>query len=258
MSVAGVERADWALLLAYLLAAVLGTWQQCLLVNDGAVYLAAAWIGNAWDLFYDQNTGRAVSTLFQFGPAWALRPLFDGSADAFIAAAHALYFAGPVGLWLVLRAVEPQRFYAQLYLAISAALIFFTSEMVCGIGLWLIWLACFADPSRSQRSHIVVTVLLAPAIALSHPGVSALSLAFAVIGAVLAWAGRPFPRRLATAGAAMGAALALAYFALAAAFPPTNPTIAAQHAAAKYDYIDPVWMLATLASSPCWQCCGCC
>ena len=71
-----MDRVDGALFAAYLLMAVLGTWTQCLLVNDGAVYLAAAWLGNAWDLFFDQNTARAVSTFFQFGMAWAVRPLF--------------------------------------------------------------------------------------------------------------------------------------------------------------------------------------
>ncbi len=104
-----LERTDWALLTAYLLAAALGTWQSCLLVNDGAIYLAAAWLGDAWDLFFNQNTGRAVSTLFQFGLGWALRPIFGFSSAAFVAVAHGLYFAGPLILWLILRAVEPQR-----------------------------------------------------------------------------------------------------------------------------------------------------
>jgi hypothetical protein len=245
-----LERTDQALLLAYLLAAILGSWLGCLLVIDGVIYLAAAWLGDAWDLFFGQNTGRAVSTLFQFGPAWALRPLFDGSPAAFVVAAHALYFAGPLLLWLIVRMVELQRIYSRLYLAIAASLIFFTSEMVCGIGLWLIWLAWLADPSHTRLSTTIVTLLLAPAMALSHPGVAALSLSFAAVGGLLIAFGRPFPRRLAIGSAAMGVALAAAYFALAAAFPPTNPTIAAQHAGAKYDYIDPVWMLATLAFFP--------
>ena len=54
-----LDLSDAALLAAFVLIAVLGTLQKCLLVNDGAVYLAAAWLGNAWDLFYSQNTGRA-------------------------------------------------------------------------------------------------------------------------------------------------------------------------------------------------------
>ena len=107
-----LDPSDAALLAAFVLIAVLGTLQKCLLVNDGAVYLAAAWLGNAWDLFYSQNTGRLVSTLLQFGPAWLLRPAFNGDARAFIIVAHALYFAVPLGLWLILRAVEPQRIYS--------------------------------------------------------------------------------------------------------------------------------------------------
>ncbi len=98
-----LERCDVTLLAAYLLVAALGTWQSCLLVIDGAVFLTAAWLGNAWDLFFDQIAGRAMSTLFQFGPAWLLRPAFGSSSQAFLVVAHALYFTAPLGLWLVLR-----------------------------------------------------------------------------------------------------------------------------------------------------------
>ena len=145
-----LDSSDAALLAAYALIAVVGTLQKCLLVNDGAVYLAAAWLGNTWDLFYSQNTGRLVSTLLQFGPAWLLRPTFGGNASTFIVAAHALYFAVPLGLWLILRAVEPQRIYSRLYIAIVLVLIQFTSEMVQGIGLWMIWLALMAGPASAQ------------------------------------------------------------------------------------------------------------
>jgi hypothetical protein len=48
----------------------------------------------------------------------------------------------------------------------------------------------------------------------------------------------------------MGALLIAAYFVMATLMPPSNPTVAAQHAMAKYDYIDPAWMLATLAYFP--------
>ena len=94
-----------------------------------------------------------MSTFFQFGAAWALRPLFGASSDAFLIVAHLLYFAAPLGLWLILRLVEPQRLYSRLYLAVTLSLIYFTSEMVAGIGLWLIWLACLADAERSRRSE---------------------------------------------------------------------------------------------------------
>src|SRR5580704_10593971 len=88
-----LDRTDLALLAAFAVVAVLGTWQRSLMVIDGAVYLAAAWLGNAWDLFFDQVAGRTVSTLSQFGLAWALRAAVGLSSDAFMVAAHALYFA---------------------------------------------------------------------------------------------------------------------------------------------------------------------
>lgn len=245
-----LDPSDAALLAAFVLIAVLGTLQKCLLVNDGAVYLAAAWLGNAWDLFYSQNTGRLVSTLLQFGPAWLLRPLFGGNAVAFIVAAHALYFAVPLGLWLVLRAVEPQRIYSRLYVAIVLVLIQFTSEMVQGIGLWMIWLALVADPARSHWAKASASALMAAILALTHPGIALLSLAFGACGGVLILLRRPFARPLAIAALAMGAFLTVVYFATAAIWAPTNPTIAAQHASARYDYIDPLWMLATLGLFP--------
>jgi hypothetical protein len=245
-----MKRCDWALLAAYLLVGALGTWQSCLLVIDGAVFLTAAWLGDAWDLFFDQIAGRAVSTLFQFGLAWMLRPAFGSSSQGFLIVAHVLYFAAPLVLWLVLRIVEPQRIYSRLFLAVILPLICFNTEMIAGIGLWLIWLAWIADPSRSHRSNLIATILLAPAIAFTHPGVAALSAGFALIGATLIGFARPFPRRLAIATGAMAAMLAASYFIMAPLLPPGNPTVAAQLAMAKYDYIDPVWMLATLAYFP--------
>ena len=245
-----LDPCDAALLAAFIVVAVLGTWQKCLLVNDGAVYLTAAWLGNAWDLFYDQNTGRAISTLLQFGLAWALRPVFDNTPDAFMVVAHALYFAGPLVLWLVLRLIEPQRLFSRLYLAIALALVFFTSEMVQGIGLWMIWFALLADPARSRGAKAVTTLLLAPVLAFTHPGIALLSVAVGACGGTLILLRLPFPRHLAAGALVMGLFLSLAYFALATVFPPTNPTIAAQHAGARYDYIDPTWMLATLGFFP--------
>lgn len=245
-----LDPSDAALLAAFVLIAVLGTLQSCLLVNDGAVYLAAAWLGNAWDLFYSQNTGRLVSTLSQFGPAWLLRPVFGGNADAFIVVAHALYFAVPLALWLIVRAVEPQRTYSRLYLAIVLVLIQFTSEMVQGIGLWLIWLALMADPARSSRAKTVASAVMAAILAFTHPGIALLSLAFGACGGALMLLRRPFPRELTIAALAMGAFLTVVYFATAATWAPTNPTIAAQHTGARFDYIDPLWMFATLGLFP--------
>ena len=79
-----LDASDAVLLAAFAVVAVLGTWQRCLLVNDAAVYLAATWLGNAWDLAYSQFPSRAVSSLFTFGPAWAWRVLFEPSSDAFV------------------------------------------------------------------------------------------------------------------------------------------------------------------------------
>ena len=249
-----MDRVDGALFAAYLLMAVLGTWTQCLLVNDGAVYLAAAWLGNAWDLFFDQNTARAVSTFFQFGVAWAVRPLFGGASTAFMIAAHTFYFAGPLVLWAALRAVEPERVYSRLYLALAAMMICFTSEMVAGMGLWLIWLAAIADPARSSRMGVVLSLLFAPLLAFTHPGIALLSLLFAVAGAALSALGRPFPHPLAVASFLMGLVLLAAYFALGTLFQSSNPTIAVQQGLNKYDYVDPLRLLRTIALFPMLGC----
>jgi len=55
-----MDRTDTALLAAYLLLAVLGTWTSCLLVNDGAVFLSAPWLGNTWELYFSQDADRTV------------------------------------------------------------------------------------------------------------------------------------------------------------------------------------------------------
>ena len=75
-----LERTDWALLGAFLLAALLGTWTRCLLFNDGAVLLSAGWLGNAWDLFFNQFAGRAVSHFLAFVPASTARLTFYRSS----------------------------------------------------------------------------------------------------------------------------------------------------------------------------------
>src|SRR5262245_32798554 len=104
-----MERCDWALLAAYLLAAALRTLTQCLFVHDGAILLTAAWLGDAWDLYFSQNASRAVSTLLMFGPVWLLRRSLGFTAEIHMVLGHLLYFAMPLGLWLVLRAIEPDR-----------------------------------------------------------------------------------------------------------------------------------------------------
>ena len=141
------------LLAAFLLAAGLGTGTRCLLVNDGAVFISAGWLGNAWHLYFNQIPGRAVSVLTLFGPAWAARAILGLDASTYMTVAHALYFAVPLVLWLVLRAVERDRLFSRLYLAIALVLMYFPSELIVGIGLWLIWLALVcALPARQEQS----------------------------------------------------------------------------------------------------------
>lgn len=244
-----LDSSDTALLAAFAAVAILGTWQRCLLVNDAAVYLAAAWLGNAWDLAYGQVPSRAVSSMLAFGPAWAVRVLFEPSSDVFVIAAHALCFAALLVPWLIVRAVEPQRIFSRLYLAMMLPLACFPSEIIVGTGLWMIWVAALADPNRSRRTKVCVTALIAPALVFTHPGVALLSVTFAAFGGLLILCGRPFPRHLALAAAAMGAFLVAAYFVTAALLPVSN-LLAGQHAGGKYNYIDPVWLLGTLALFP--------
>lgn len=246
----GFGRVDAALLGAYVLAAALGTWTSCLLFHDGAVYLAAAWLGDGWDLFYSQFPMRAVSTLFEFGPAWALRSIANLSSGAFMLAAHILYFAGPLALWLVLRAVEPHRVFSRLYLVITLPMIYFISEMIAGLGLWLIWFALLADPGRARTAKIVATLVIAPLLVFTHPGVGMFSFVLALVGAALLLIGRPFPRGLVVAAGLMGALLIASYFATSVVTGPTNSTIAPYLQINRHDYIDPRWMLTTFVLFP--------
>ena len=77
-----------------------------------------------------------------------------------------------------------------------------------------------------------------------------LSVAVGACGGALILLRLPFPRHLAAGALVMGLFLTLAYFALAAIFPPTNPTIAAQHAGAPVRLHRSTWMLATLGFFP--------
>lgn len=245
-----LEQTDWALFSAFLLAAALGIWTSCLLVNDGAVYLAAAWLGNAWDLFFDQNKGRVVSTAIIFGPAWALRASSGISPEAFMVAAHVLYFAGPLVLWLLLRAVEPQRLFSRLYLAVVLAMVYFPTEQISGIGIWMVWLALVTDPRRTTRQAAIATVLLGIVLAFTHPSIALMSMLYLAVGSALAAFGRPVPRRSLVAAAVMSLILIVAYFATSRWLPATNPTVFAAQAANRYDAINPLWMLATMTRFP--------
>ncbi|MGZ5909882.1 MAG: hypothetical protein ACXWLB_08395 [Reyranella sp.] len=245
-----MARSDKALLAAFLLAAGLGTWTRCLLLNDGAVFMSAAWLGDAWHLYFHQIAGRAVSVLTLFGPAWAARRILGLGASTYMTVAHALYFAVPLVLWLVLRAVERDRLFSPLYLAIALVLIYFPSELIVGIGLWLIWLALVSDPARSTRGVGLTTLLLGAVMAFTHPALALMSLLYVVLGLVLVARGQPVPPRTVFAAAALSVLVLAVYFATSRWLPPTNPTVAAVLKTGGYAYINPVWMLKTLALFP--------
>ena len=141
------DRCDIALLAAFILSAGLGTWNNCLLFNDGIILVSVGWLGDAWDLYFNQIAGRAVSTFTTFGPAWLVRWAFDISSGAYIILAHALYFAVPLVFWLVIRAVEPQLAFSRLYLAVVLVLVYFPTELIVGTSTWVIWAALFSTPS---------------------------------------------------------------------------------------------------------------
>ena len=244
------EGCDAALLAAFALTAALGTWTNALLVNDGTFLLSVGWLGDAWDLYFNQLAERSVSTMVTFGPAWLLRWALGLSSGAYMALAHILYFAALLALWLAIRLVEPHRIFSRLYLAFALALAYFPTELLVAVGLWTIWAAYVAEPARSRTAIIAATLCVAPLLCLSHPIAALMSLIYLAVGGVLAAGGRPFPRHTLPAAAAMAVLVLAAYLATSAFLSPSNPTIAALHATARYDYIDPVWMIGTLAAFP--------
>jgi hypothetical protein len=217
-----LEPIDGVLLAAFVVVAGLGIWTRCLMVNDGALFLSAAWLGSAWDLCFSQFAGRLVSHFFLFGPAWAARSALGLSSDAYMTVAHALYFAAPLVLWLMIRAVEPHAVFSRLYLAVSLALVYFPTELIVGAGLWMI--------------------------VFTHAAVALMSLLYLLAGSALSIFGRPFPRRTLVAAAAMTVLLLLGYLATTALLPHANPP--AVRALAADRFVNPWWMLATLGQSP--------
>ena len=77
-----------------------------------------------------------------------------------------------------------------------------------------------------------------------------MSLIYLTVGGTLSAVGRPFPRHTLTAAAVMAVLVLAGYLVTTAFLSPSNPTIAAMHATARYDYIDPIWMISTLAVFP--------
>jgi hypothetical protein len=245
-----LERCDIALLAAFVLNAGLGTWNNCLLVNDGTFLLSVGWLGDAWHLYFKQIAERSVSTLVAFGPAWAARWAFGLSSSAYMTLAHLLYFGALLVLWLVIRLVEPHRIYSRLYISIALALAYFPTEYLVGIGFWMVWMALIADPARSSRSAIVLTICFAPILAFAHPANAFASMIYVLVGGALTLSGRSFPRQTLLPAAAMAIFVLVTYFVTAATFPASNPTIAALNAKAKYDYVNPTYLLDTLRIFP--------
>jgi hypothetical protein len=245
-----LARTDWALLAAYLLASALGTWTWALLVNDGAVFLTAGWLGDSWNLYFRQDADRVVSMLLTYGAAWLLRWALEPSAAAYMTMAHAFYFAVPVLLWLLLRRLEANRLFSRLYLASTLALIYFPTEQIAGIGIWLIWLALVTQERCSARRAAVLSVLFGGVLGLTHPSIAMMSLLYLAVGVALTLFGRPLPRASLIAAAVMSVVLIAAYFATSRYLSATNPTVVAQLAVNRFDYIDPRWLLASMALFP--------
>ncbi len=245
-----LDRSDKALLAGFLLVAAMACWSQVLLLNDGSLLLSVGWLGNAWDLYFGQFPDRAVALFLSFGPAWALRALLGLSASSYIVLAHALFFAVPVVFWLAIRAIEPQPIFSRLYLATALALIYFPSELLVGAGLWTLWLAIACDPARNGRQIAVATVLLAIAMAFTHPGTALMSVLFVVVAGALSWFGRPVPRRALTAGLGLATLLLAAFLIEGRFLHPSNPTIVAGIEAARPLFVDPTALFYTLSRFP--------
>jgi hypothetical protein len=245
-----LDGCDLALLAAFLLNAGLGTWTHCLLVHDGAILLTAGWLGDGWDLYFSQNASRAVSTLLSFGPVWQLRHALTLSAETYVVLGHLLYFAMPLCLWLLLRAVEPCRVFSRLYLALTLALIYFLAEVVIAAAFWMIWLALIVPPARTTKFVVLVTAALGLTMAFAHPVAGLMTMMFILAGGALVGFGKAFPRHVLAAAVPLAALLLVAYFAQSRWLAATNPTILNAVAVIRYDYIDPTWMAATMVIFP--------
>jgi len=218
--------------------------------EDGAIIIAAAWLGDFWDLYVSQIPDRAIAVLAQHGPAWLARALFGLGAGTYVTVAHVLYFAVPLGLWLVLRAVEPQRLFSRLYLGIILTMIYFPSELIFGLGVWMIWLALVSDPTRPTRSVVLVTLLLGAVMALSHAALALMGLLFVAAGLALPLVGRRLPARTLLAVGLLSLGLLAAHFAMLEWLPARNPTDGASLATHRLAYINPIWMLRTISYFP--------
>ncbi len=244
------ELCDVALLAAFVIVALIGTWNRALMINDGAYWLTVTWLGDAWDLYFKQVIGREVSEFLAFGPAWAFRWAFDPSARTHIVVGHLLYFATPLCLWLVLRAVEPSRLFSRLYLAAMLALIYFPTEVMTASGLWMIWIALLAGAPRPARQVVVITLGFGLLLIFTHPAAAAMSLLYLATGGALTFFRRPFPRHTLKPAAAMTLLVVVGYLLTSRLFPPTNPSFIAMQAETGDQYVDPLWLYTTIVLFP--------
>jgi len=245
-----MERSDKALLAAFLVAAGLGTLGHCLLVNDGAVFVAASWLGNAWDLYFRQVASRAVSTYLEFGPAQLVLRMAPLSASAFDRLVHVLYFAAPLALWFCLRTIEPHRVFSRLYLAVVLALLYFPSEGIVAVGVWLIWLALASDARRGVGQVAMATALLGVTLVFTHPALAVMTVLYGVVGAGLRALGRPVPRQSLYAAAALFVILLAGNLIVSRLLPPTNPLISAALASGRQAYLDPLGLVTEIGRFP--------
>ena len=153
-------------------------------------------------------------------------------------------------LWWVLRAVERDRLFSRLYLALALAMIYFPAELIFGIGVWLIWLALVSNQARSTVGVVLATLLLGAVMAFTHPALALMGLFFVAAGLALPLFGERLPTRNLVAVAALSVALLAFYLAAARWLPPTNPTDGASQVANRFAYVSPVWMLKTLMYFP--------
>lgn len=245
-----MDRSDKALLAAFLLTAGLGTWTRCLMHDDGAIIIAAGWLGNFWDLYAGQIPDRAAAVLAMHGPAWWARATFDLDSTTYVVLAHALYFAVPLVLWLILRAVESERLFSRLYLAVVLPMLYFPTELIFGVGIWMIWLAWVSSPGRTTAHVALVTLLLGAVMAFSHAVLALMGLLFVLVGIAMSIFDRRLPMRTLYSVALLSLAILAVHFAMELWVPPVNPTDGASHEANQLAYINPMWMLRTIAHFP--------
>ena len=79
----------------------------------------------------------------------------------------------PLGLWLVIRAVEPNRAFSRLYLAAMLCWSISRPKGIVAAGVWTIWAALVVDPKRPPlpRRH---RSAWHPAMAFTHPALMSL------------------------------------------------------------------------------------